>query len=77
MEEASSQVSILMSTFESVKMYFCKESNKLVGTSNFLAWMKRTALNLIGNEFMEHVKGSITNPPKEDAQALARFMKGK
>jgi len=27
------------------------------------------------NEVMEHVKGSITKPPKEDAQALARYMK--
>ena len=65
-----------MSTFESVKMYFCKESNKLVGASNYLAWKKRTDLNLIENEVMEHVKGSITKPRKEDAQALAKYMKG-
>ncbi len=25
---------------------------------------------------MEHVKGSITKPRKEDAQALAKYMKG-
>jgi len=57
-------------------MYFCKESNKLVGASNFLAWKKTIDLNLIENEIMEHVKGSITKPPKEDAQALVRYMKG-
>ena len=65
-----------MSTSESVKMSFCKESNKLVGASNYLAWKKRTYLNLIKNEVMEHVKGSITKPREEDAQALAKFMKG-
>eukprot|EP00253_Pinus_taeda_P009693 PITA_09693 len=57
-------------------MSLCKESNKLVGTANFLEWKKRTDLNLIENEVMEHVKGSITKPPKEDDQALARYMKG-
>ena len=31
---------------------------------------------LIENEVMDHVKGSITSPAKEDAQALAKFMKG-
>ena len=53
-----------MSTSKSIKMSFCKENNKLVGASNFLAWKKRTDLNLIENEVMEHVKGSITKPPK-------------
>jgi len=57
-------------------MSFCKESNKLVGASNFLAWKKRTNLNLIENEVMDHIKGSITQPPKKDTQALAKFMKG-
>lgn len=76
MEEASSQVSIFMSTSEPVKMSFCKVSNKLVGASNFLAWKKRADLNLIENEVMEHVNGSTTKPRKEDSQALARFMKG-
>jgi len=33
-------------------------------------------LNLIENEVMEHVKGSITKPAKEDAQTLAKYMKG-
>ena len=53
-----------MSTFESVKISFCKENNKLVGASNFVAWKKRIDLNLIENEGMEHVKGSISKPPK-------------
>lgn len=57
-------------------MSFHEESNKLVGASNFLAWKKRTNLNLIEDEVMEHVKGSITKPPKEEAQAHAKFMKG-
>ena len=61
---------------KSIKMSFCIESNKFVGPSNYLAWKKRANLNLIENEVMEHVKGSITKPPKEDAQALARLMKG-
>jgi len=57
-------------------MYFSKESNKLVGDSNFLAWKKITDLNLIENEVMHHIKGSITHPTKEDTQEHARFMKG-
>ena len=57
-------------------MYFFKERNKLVGASNYLAWKKRTDLNLIDNYVMDHVKGYITKPPKEYAQALAKFMKG-
>jgi len=66
-----------MSTSESVKMSFCKEINKLVGASKYLAWKKRKNLNLIENEvIMEHVKGSITKPRKEDSQALAKCMEG-
>ena len=57
-------------------MSFCKERNKSVGASNFLAWKKMTNLNLIENQVMEHDKGSITKPSKEYAQALARYMKG-
>ena len=64
-----------MSTFEFVKMYLCKESNKLVGASNYLSWKKRTNLNLIENEVMEHVKGYITKPGEEDAQNLSKYMK--
>ena len=74
MEEASTQVSIFMS--KSVKMSFCKESNKLVGASNYLAWKKMTDLHQLENEVMEHIKGYITKPAKGDAQALAKYMKG-
>ena len=55
---------------------FCKESNKLVKSSNFLAWKKRTDWILIENEVIGHVKGSIVEPPKEKAQALMKYMKG-
>lgn len=72
-EEASSQVSIFMSEF--VKKYFCKERNKLVGASNYIAWKKRENLNIIENEVMDQIKGSITKPSKEYAQALAKFVK--
>ena len=58
-------------------MSFCKERNKFVGSVNFLAWNKRTNLILIENEVVEHVKGSITKPPKEEARALVKYMKGK
>ena len=57
-------------------MSFCKENNKLVGVSNFLAWKKRTNLNLSENEVMDYIKGSRTRPSKEDTQAHAKFMKG-
>jgi len=41
---------------------FCKESNKLVGSTNFLAWKKRIVLVLTENEVMEYVLGEITQP---------------
>ena len=50
-------------------MSFCKESNKLVGTNNFLAWKKRTDLLLKENELLEHTKGNITIPTKEQTQS--------
>ena len=55
---------------------FLKESNKLVGSSKFLAWEKRKYLILRENEVVSHVKASITKPLKEEAQALAKYMKG-
>ena len=64
-----------MTLSESVKMSSCKEINKLVGASNYLAWKKMTNLNLIENEVMDHVKGSITKQGEEDAQELAKYMK--
>ena len=60
----------------SIKMPFCKESNKLVGSSNFSAWKKRTDLNLIEDEVMDHIEGSNVSPPKEDTSAHAKYMKG-
>lgn len=56
-------------------MSFCKESNKLVGTNNFLAWKKRTDLLLKENELLEHIKGNITIPAKGQTQALAKYNK--
>jgi len=56
-------------------MSFCKESNKLVGTANFLAWKKRTDLLLKENELLDHMKGNITIPAKEQTQALAKYNK--
>lgn len=41
---------------------FCKENNKLVGTSNYLAWKNKIDLILMENEVIEYVKGSITKP---------------
>jgi hypothetical protein len=66
-----------MFTSESIKMTsFCKENNKLVGQSNFLAWKKRTNLILIEIKVIDHVKSSITKPSKEEVQALEKYMKG-
>jgi len=48
----------------------------LFRASNYLAWKKIRDLDLIENEVMEHVKGSITKSRKEDAQALENYMKG-
>ena len=60
---------------EYTSMSFCKESNKLIGTNNFLAWKKKTDLLLKENELLEHVKGNITIPAKEQTQALAKYNK--
>jgi len=57
-------------------MPYCKESNKLVTSSNFGAWKKRTNLNLIEDEVMDYIEGSTVQPPKEDAPAYAKYMKG-
>ena len=56
-------------------MTHCKDSNKLVA-SNFSAWKKRTDLNLIEDEVMDYIEGSTTPPPKEDAPAYTKYMKG-
>ena len=57
----STQVFMILS----IKMPYCKESNKLVGSSNFSAWKKRTNLNLNEDEVMDYIEGSIVQPSKE------------
>jgi len=64
-----------MSPFEYTSMSFCKESKKLVGTNNFLAWKKRIDLLLKENELLEHIKGKVTIPAKEQNQALDKYSK--
>ena len=56
-----------MSLLNSVKITYCKESNKLVGSTNLSAWKKRTDLNLIENEVMDYIERSTIQPSKEDA----------
>ena len=43
---------------------------------NFGAWKKRTTLNLIEDEVIDYIEGSTIQPPKEDAPAHAKYMKG-
>ena len=65
-----------MTLLKFVKLTYFKESNKLVGSSNFSAWKKRTILNLIEDEVMDYIEGSIVPPSKEDAPAHVKYMKG-
>ena len=58
-----------MSSSESVKSTFYKKATNCLGLQNFIAWKKRTYLNLIENEVMDYIKGSVTKPSKEDTQA--------
>ena len=51
---------------------YCKESNKLVGSSNFLAWKKWIDLILVENEVIDHVHGKVSKPSKD--QALSEYM---
>ena len=64
-----------MSPSEYTSMPFWKERNELVRTNNFLAWKKRTDLLLKENEILEHIKGNIIIPAKEQTQALAKYNK--
>jgi len=64
-----------MSPSKYTSMSFCKESNKLVGTNNFLAWKKMIDLLLKYNELLDHIKGNITILAKEQTQALAKYNK--
>jgi len=63
-----------MSPSEYTSMSFCKESKKLVGINNFLAWKKRTDLLLKENELLA-IKGNITILAKEQTQALTKYNK--
>ena len=65
-----------MTLLQSVKMPYCKESNKLAWSSNFSAWKKRMDLNLIEDEFMGYIEGSIIQPSKEYAPSHVKYMKG-
>ena len=44
---------------------FRKERNKLIRSTNFLAWKKRIDLALTENEVMEYVLGEVVVPDKE------------
>jgi len=66
-----------ISPFGYTSISFCKESKKLVGTNNFLAWKKRIDLLLNENELLENIKGNITILVKEKTQALAKCNKDK
>ena len=57
-------------------MYFCKERNKLIGSSYFLAWKKSIYLILIENEVIKYVKGLNSKPSQDQDQALSKYMKG-
>jgi len=61
-----------MSPSEYTLMPFFKESNKLVGTNNILAWKNRTGLLLKENELLEHIKVNTIILAKEKTQALAK-----
>lgn len=45
---------------------FCKEINKLVGSSNFLGWKKRIHLVLTKNKVMEYDFGEVTQTKREN-----------
>lgn len=50
---------------------FCKEINKLVMSSNFLAWKRRIDLVLKENEAMYHVNGKFFKP--YEGKALSKL----
>lgn len=56
-------------------MSSCKESNKLVGIVNFLAWKKRIDLLLKENEIMDYIKGNVIVLAREQTQAIAKYNK--
>jgi len=72
------QVSYYYIIFESTSHMgsFCKEHNKLVGASNYLAWKKIIDLILTEQDVMQYVAGEIIEPSKDKAQELAKYKKG-
>ena len=42
-----------------------KETNKLIGSTNFLAWKKRIDLTLTKHEVMEYVLNEVVEPSKD------------
>lgn len=64
-----------MSSPENIKISFWKESNKLVGTVNFLGWKNKIDLLLKENELLDYIKWCASVPTKEKTQALANFNK--
>lgn len=56
--------------------FFCKEGNKLVGSTKILAWKKRFDLILMENEDMEYVLDEVTQPDKEKNKELEIYNKG-
>ncbi len=59
-----------MSQSSNQRTSFCKEGNKLDGSTNFQAWKKIIDLVLIENEVMDYVLGNITELEKEKTQEL-------
>jgi len=54
-----------MSQYANHMATFCKQSNKLFRSTNFLAWKERIDLTLTENEVMEYVLGEVVLPDKE------------
>lgn len=55
---------------------FCKEGNKLDGSSNFQAWKKIIDLVLLENEVMDLILGKVIEPVKDKTQEWAKYNKG-
>lgn len=65
-----------MSQSSNLMTSFCKEGNKLDGSSNFQAWNKIIDLVLIENEVIDYVLGKVTEPKKDKILQLAKYTKG-
>jgi len=65
-----------MSKFKGNMVYFYKEINKLIRSTNFLKWMKRIDLPLIEHEVMEYVLGETFEPSEDKTQKIIEYKKG-